>query len=551
MPTPTEECHQFLTGLWGPDPDQWLLFWTLPGQVSHWTRTITDELVEKLQRLSEAEDVYIGCGSSGQNYGPTLRCPANLIAAIPGLWLDIDIRGDGHKKQKLPPTMADAERLMAEMGPPPSVVINSGHGLHAWWIFKEPWVFDSEDERQRAYALSMAWSRTLKHRAKVHGWDADVTGDLARVMRIPGLWNRKGVPVRTSIIRWGSGRYEPDDLQPLVLPDTIPENHTPDLEWKFSLSPDANPPPNKFFVISQMDPKFMLTFNHQRPDIQDQSASSYDMALATRALMANWTAQETVNLLIAHRRENREDLKLREDYYRATLNVAMKGKGMEERTETAEALIRGDDVPPDKRDRASLLLALSMKLKLDIKKILKYLCDPPTYELWLGDGRALSLGGQENLLEWKAFQCQVGKVASHSVERMKPTEWDKVYALLLGAAEEVQVGPQATERGSLAYWIEQYLTTDKIYEEADWKDAALNDQPFRSEGGVWFTMEGLTGFIHARYGERFTSRKLATPCKQVGCVGIKKQIRFKTRVHTKHIWRVPESFSADVALSEV
>lgn len=542
MSTPLEQTKDFLTALWGDAPGQWILFWTLPSRVSHWTQTITDEVVVHLHELAKTEDVYIGVGSSGSNYGPTLRCPANAITGIPGLWLDIDVRGEGHKKNNLPPTLEDARTLLAEMGPPPSLVVNSGHGLHAWWLFKEPWVFENEGERQRAATFCMAWSRTLKHRAKQRGWDADVTGDLARVMRIPGLWNRKGIPVRTSVIAVGDARYEPDDLQPLVLPDDMPPDKAPDLAWNFTLRADANPPPQKFFLICQMDPKFLLTFTHQRPEFQDHSASAYDLALATRALMAEWSAQETVDLLIAHRRHNHEDLKLREDYYRSTLNVAMRGKGMEERTATAQALMRGEEVPPEKQDRASMLLALSMTLNLDIKKILKYLSDPPAYEMWLGDGRALALGGQENLLEWKPFNCQLGKVASHHVERRKPAEWDKIYALILRCVEDVPVGPQATEGGSLAYWIEQYLTPERINDEANWKEAALNDQPFRAEGAVWFSMEGFIQFIAAFYGERFTARKLATPCKKLGCVSVDKKIRIKNRVHHKHVWRVPEMF---------
>jgi hypothetical protein len=96
----------------------------------------------------------------------------------------------------------------------------------------------------------------------------------------------------------------------------------------FTLRADANPPANKFSMLCEIDPKFRLSFDHQRVDLQDQSASSYDLALATRALMVGWTAQEIVDLLIAHRRQHGEDLKLREDYYRRTLNVAAKSTTM-------------------------------------------------------------------------------------------------------------------------------------------------------------------------------------------------------------------------------
>jgi hypothetical protein len=553
MSTPSEQTREFITALWGENPDQWLLFWTLPSRVSYWTRTITDELIAQLQELAKTEDVYIGCGASGHDYGPTLRCPANEITAIPGLWLDIDVKGETHKKQNLPPTYADAKQLLAEMGPPPSLVVNSGHGIHAWWLFKEPWVFESDEDRQRAATLSMAWSRTLKHRAKLRGWDADITGDLARVMRLPGVWNRKGdprFPVRTSIMDALAGRYEPDDLQPLVLPDEKVTEKGPNLAWAFILRPDANPPPQKFMILSQIDPKFLLSYKHQRPDLQDNSASSMDLALATRAMMVGWTAQEIVDLLIAHRRDNKEDLKLRKDYYDKTLNAALQSKGMEERTETAEALLRGEPVAPDKRDHASMLLAISSTIDLDVVKILKYLSDPPAYEMWLRDGRSLSLGGIDNLAEWRLFRNQIGKVANHPIKRMKPPEWDKVYALIMAALEEIPVGEQATERGSLRYWIEQYLSPERIHDETNWKEAALNDQPFHYEGGVWFTMEGFCSFVQAFYGERFTAKRLAGRCGEIGCKDVAKGIRYKGRVRKKHVWLAPETFLADVLLAD-
>ena len=71
-----------------------------------------------------------------------------------------------------------------------------------------------------------------------------------------------------------------------------------------------------------LDSKFRQTWKKDRPDMQDQSASSYDMALANAAVRADWPDQEVVNLLIAFRRAHGFDLKLREEYYALTIGKA-------------------------------------------------------------------------------------------------------------------------------------------------------------------------------------------------------------------------------------
>ena len=75
-------------------------------------------------------------------------------------------------------------------------------------------------------------------------------------------------------------------------------------------------------TLLKLDPKFRKTWEKNRPDLTDQSASSYDMAMANAAVRAEWPDQEIVNLLIAFRRTHGFDLKLRENYYAITIRKA-------------------------------------------------------------------------------------------------------------------------------------------------------------------------------------------------------------------------------------
>ena len=88
------------------------------------------------------------------------------------------------------------------------------------------------------------------------------------------------------------------------------------------LDPEAEPSFTRLETLLKLEPKFSKTWEMQRPDLADQSASAYDMALANYAVRAGWPDQEVANLLIAFRRRNGLDPKLREDYYAVTIAKA-------------------------------------------------------------------------------------------------------------------------------------------------------------------------------------------------------------------------------------
>ena len=118
---------------------------------------------------------------------------------MPGVWADIDIAGAAHKAQDLPPGEADAIALANAVGLAPSIFVRSGFGLQVYWLFREPFVIESDAERQRLKSLSRRFQHSLRLQAKARGWALDPTADLCRVLRIPGTFNRK-IPEDLSLI---------------------------------------------------------------------------------------------------------------------------------------------------------------------------------------------------------------------------------------------------------------------------------------------------------------------------------------------------------------
>lgn len=334
------KASDFLRLLWGDAPPGQALIWRLPGKQSTWFRNW-----DNVDRFCEAHkrdcDIYTGVSlisATSNGIGAHTRTSNTNAAAIAGLWADIDVEGPYHKKINLPPT---AEAVILELWPRPTVTIHSGHGLQVWWLFDKPWVFADAGERQQAQQLTQWWHQRLsKHFAKKH-WALDATHDLARVMRLPGTINHKGEhPDRDGhsgaapVIMLSSQpqtRLDRGELMvgafatqtPRMAPEVPFGTLCPPVPGeRLECHPDAMPPLARFEALAAISEKFMRSWLHQRRDLPDQSASAYDLSLASIAVQAEWCDQEIVNLLIAHRRERGEDLKLREDYYQRTIRRA-------------------------------------------------------------------------------------------------------------------------------------------------------------------------------------------------------------------------------------
>lgn len=534
----SSELRQFLDALWPDLGGRWLLFWGAPSKRSEWTQAIDDKTIAALTDWAEKENVYVGCALRGQALGATLRGDKAECVSMPGIWLDVDIDGPAHKKPNLPPTESEALALVQEMGVPPSAIVHSGRGLQAWWLFREPWVFEDTADRDRAETLTKAWCTTLRAKAKAHGWDADQVGDLPRVMRLPGLWNRKGVPVPTRLLDLNENRYNPDEFEPYLIQGSDQSHIEPsNLTWAFELSPSAEPPTDKFMLLAEIDQTFRLSWIHGRKDLQDQSESSYDLSLATRAFAANWSAQEVVNLLIAHRRKHKADLKLRKDYYERTLTKAISGRDEEARKQLVEELKAGKALPEQtEKDPAELFALLSDILQARITKLLKYHGEVGVYDMEI-NGQTVRIGGIEVLTTQRIFRNKIADAAGVWFLSQKAPMWDNTVQLLLKVVEHVEVGQEATFLGALAGILEGYLAHGVAAEErAD--ETLLSNQPALRGGKVCFTLTGLRTHILGQYQEKVTTQLLSVQLRSMGYHGQRIHLidtKRKTRT-TRYVW---------------
>lgn len=157
-------------------------------------RSIT-KLTERALVLRDQWDIYVGLG--------TRRCPLNNditlctcdkpggadhVARLPVAWADIDIRTPDQPKKYFE-TLADALDALDAAAVPPSFVISTGHGLHAYWQLGEP-----TSDIARVVGVNRALAKAF------HG---DNATDPARILRLAGTFNHKhGDKLPVQIVRW-------------------------------------------------------------------------------------------------------------------------------------------------------------------------------------------------------------------------------------------------------------------------------------------------------------------------------------------------------------
>jgi len=141
------------------------------------------------QRVIQGVDCYYGVGLTRPSLGSGLRGTKFDVTVLPAFFLDVDIAGDGHASKALP--SEDEAYAILEVCPlEPTLVVHSGGGLHAYWVFEEAWIV-APGETDKLNNLSKMFQKTLIDAAKKKGFHVDQTGNIDRVLRLPGTLNFK------------------------------------------------------------------------------------------------------------------------------------------------------------------------------------------------------------------------------------------------------------------------------------------------------------------------------------------------------------------------
>ena len=282
-------------------------------------------------------DIYFRVCSIKPNWTQSKHDRRGNVAntfAVPGFFADIDIAHPKRKKSNLPQSQEIVDACLKELKFKPSIVVDSGCGVHLYWLFSELWIFESVEELAHAQAMSRCWFRTIVKPAFA-GFDIDNVSDFARILRLPGSVNWKYDNKLSSVIEDNDEDYRVDELRELLDPDLTPD----DREWDHKLLNQPSYTSHKTIVevdlkiseetqkiVREMKterPKFAKTWNRHRKDLFDDSPSTYEFALIMNAL--SYDSKLTNEILIemcvwwrrTHKQEQRVDTRgvIRFDQY--------------------------------------------------------------------------------------------------------------------------------------------------------------------------------------------------------------------------------------------
>jgi hypothetical protein len=551
----------FLEALFAGKPDElYLLIWTLADKRSRWFRSV-EEAVQCAETLRNS-DAYIGVGLSRQDYGPSHRCPSSQIAGLVGLWADLDLRSDAHPKSALPATIAEALSILPRELPP-SLVVATGNGAHAWWLFKETLVFDSEEDRNGAARLATRWQTLLRLNAASRGWALDRLSDLARVLRIPGSLNNKDPqnPKPVAIHSRTDRRYNPSDLGDYLDIHAIPgpdEQEHDTRTWAERLSdrplvvdPNATVPEDLLQRLTATDMRFRNTWLRQRHDLKDQSQSGYDLALADFGFEAGFSEQQIVDMLIHHRRVNGRVPKLREDYFRRTLAKAEKHAGTAVEIPAAatfsappppESTTPASDIPAEEpldpaRVKAALCERLSGILGVRILRILKITGKEPTYQLEL-ENATVELANVTKLIDQGSLRAAIAAAADRLIPKIKPKQWEQVAQMLLDALTVTEGGEETDLRGAIKLYINHYLSETPFIPSIEGQAIQTIRKPTIINDQIAICASDLQPHINKTFGQNHSIKAVASMLAAIGAMSIRvRGARFREQSR----WLLPAS----------
>lgn len=300
----------FLHGLWGDLPaGARIHIWELGSKRSSWLLSSGGA-----DTWTGQPDVYTGVGIAAKDHGRRNRCPAHLVAGIAGLWLDLDVKPGSFDT-------IDQAASFAHTIAEPTILVDSGHGLHAWWLIDGgPWYF--RGDRAAAATLAARWH--VAHAAKAEARRIDPTHDLARILRIPGTINAKdGERAPVTLLAHRGPRHAREYLEQLVesvtlptLPAAVPQG----VQATLTVPPTGGLHPDRLAALLESDPDLRDIFEHRT---ELGSMSEHDLSLCTR-LAAHMDDDDLARLVASHRllHDPTDRKHQRLGYLRRTIGIA-------------------------------------------------------------------------------------------------------------------------------------------------------------------------------------------------------------------------------------
>lgn len=484
---------------------------TLPNKTAKFFNEIEPAVDWCANQARNKQHVYCGMGMFER---PILdgRGSANDVKAIAGFWSDIDVLDSGaHKGKDYPHSVEEALSIIDVGGNSPTFYVLSGYGIHAYWLFKEPLVFDNQDQRNDASVLLARWHGTIQANAKSRGKVVDSVHDLARVLRVAGTVNYKQNMAKPVVLvkPQHSRNYLMDDLEPYLIATEYVKSGAEMVGEvaNFVINPNINISSMIIQTFCANNNELADTWNMKRPDFKDQSASTYEMSLANWFVKIGYDDQSIVDLLVFWRRTVAKNPKNRVDYYQRTIGKCRASQQAEQAIkmfdQPGEMPSTSDPTLLTQNDRQKLLNAVRGALTINVARFVQLNKDNAEYFLVLDNGDEFSLGRVANITRFHTFRDRVLERCNILIPGDRQERWGKVVQALFAIVER-RDSDEPRHQDRAFSLMTDYLEHVKIYQEEEWEQALAEDYPMVRHGKVWINKRHFIRWCQTNRGIRFS-----------------------------------------------
>lgn len=185
MRSQLDQARAYFSLLHPTSADAASTLWTLPGELSEHLPSDPDRLAARALELAATKEVYVGLLPRRLGLPRYLRGGKKDLLPAAFLWIDLDLSHGKHNAKNLPDLGQALELLSAANLPEPSLTVDSGGGLHCYWLL------DAAVPPEEIDRACKALQSNVRALARVRNLHVDQTGNADRVLRVPGTWNRK------------------------------------------------------------------------------------------------------------------------------------------------------------------------------------------------------------------------------------------------------------------------------------------------------------------------------------------------------------------------
>lgn len=152
------------------------------------------EIVGHVDRYKDTHDVYFSTCPAGKrpedSYYVSRRIAIKDVSNIVAFFMDIDTQEDVSKAGKdVPLNKEIALQKLRSLKYPPNLLIDSGNGIHAYWMLDSPWRVHDGNREESTWMLR-SFAQNVAAEMGYTGLDVPAS-EPSRILRVPGTLNRK------------------------------------------------------------------------------------------------------------------------------------------------------------------------------------------------------------------------------------------------------------------------------------------------------------------------------------------------------------------------